>query len=66
MTFVCLVDSLALGSFCSNHVATESSDLVSEGIDLVELLTECHEATVRLEHEPEVNADRTPGAKTDP
>ena len=49
MTFVCLVDLLALGCFGTNHVGTESSDLVGEGIDLVELLVECHDITVRLE-----------------
>ena len=66
MTFVCLVDLLTLGSFGTNHVDTELSDLVGEGIDLVESLVESHLVTVRLEGEPEVNGDRTSGAKTDP
>ena len=66
MTFVCLVDPLTLGFFGTNHVGTELSDLVGEGIDLVELPVECHGVTVRLEGEPEVNGDRTSGAKTDP
>ncbi len=57
MTFVGLVDLLALGCFGTNHVGTELSDLVGEGIDLVDLLIECHDITVRREVEPEVNAN---------
>ena len=66
VTFVCLVDLLTLGSFGTNHVDTELSDLVGEGIDLVESLVESHLITVRLEGEPGVNANRTPGAKMGP